>query len=156
MTVCIQMFGSLALSKYLGRNGLLIDVCVPELVSNDTRQDETGRQFPNWRDRDKITSLRSRCSGKFGKNLGRDGTIQYHSGKVLNGLEITEFSRNFKFGNSGFIFGTETGRDETGPGRGCSQMLGTGNSGSREMAFGNANPLGLGQTSALQIKTRSA
>ena len=25
---------------------------------------------------------------KFGKNLGRDGTAQYHLGKVLNGLEM--------------------------------------------------------------------
>ena len=54
----------------------ILEVCVPELVSNGTRQDETGRQFLNWRDRDKTTSLWSRCSGKFGKNLGKiqDGT----------------------------------------------------------------------------------
>ena len=34
-----------------------------------------------------------------GKNLGRDGTTQYHSGKVLNGLEMNWNSRlSPKFG----------------------------------------------------------
>ena len=63
--------------------------------------------------------------------------VQYR----ISGI-FPDFSRNLKFGNSRFIFGTETG-----PGRGCSRMLETGNfldfsgkkSGSREMAFGNAD-----------------
>ena len=41
-----------------------LEVCVPKLVWNKTRQDETGGQFPNWRDQYKTTSLWSRCSGK--------------------------------------------------------------------------------------------
>ena len=50
----------------------------------------------------------------------------------VGGLE-PEFSPNFKFKNSRFIFGTETGQElaspnggtETGPGKGCSRMFGT-------------------------------
>ena len=48
-----------------------LEVCVPELILNKTRQDETGNHFPNWRDPDKTTSLWSRCLGKSGKNLGK-------------------------------------------------------------------------------------
>ena len=55
-----------------------LEICVPELVSNGTRQDETGRQFPNWRDQDKTTSLWSRCLGKFGKNY------LYHFSQLWN------------------------------------------------------------------------
>ena len=65
-----------------------IEVCVPEL---GTKRDETGRDwrpFPNCRDQDGTTNVWSCCSGQYGKNSGRDGTAQYHSGKVLNGLEM--------------------------------------------------------------------
>ena len=55
------------------------------------RQDETGGHFPNWRYWDKTTVFWSRCSKKFEKNLGRDWTTQYHSGNVLNGLEILHY-----------------------------------------------------------------
>ena len=62
-------------------------VCVPELVLNKTRQDETGRQFPNllvigtrlllygpvaWENLGKIREI---------NGTGRDRTSQYHSGK---------------------------------------------------------------------------
>ena len=29
-----------------------LEVCIPELVLNETSQDETGGHFPNWRDHD--------------------------------------------------------------------------------------------------------
>ena len=53
-----------------------LEVCVPELVLNETRQDETGTHFRNWRYRDKTTVFWSRHSRKLGKNPGnkRDGT----------------------------------------------------------------------------------
>ena len=35
------------------------EVCVPKLVWNKTRQDETGGHFPNCRDRDETTYVRS-------------------------------------------------------------------------------------------------
>ena len=41
-----------------------------ELVLNETRQDETGPHFPNWRYRDETTFFWSRHSRKFGKNPG--------------------------------------------------------------------------------------
>ena len=44
----------------------LVEVCIPELVWNEMRQDE----FLNWQDPYKTTSLWSHCSGKSGKNLG--------------------------------------------------------------------------------------
>ena len=34
-----------------------VEVCVPKLVLNETRQDETGGQFPNLWDRDKTTVI---------------------------------------------------------------------------------------------------
>ena len=37
------------------------EVCVPELILNETRQDETGPHFPNWRYQDKTTFFWSRC-----------------------------------------------------------------------------------------------
>ena len=53
-----------------------IEVCVPELVLNETRQDETGHHFPNWRYWENTTFFWSRCSIKSGKNPGnkRDET----------------------------------------------------------------------------------
>ena len=67
---------------------------------------------------------------KFGKNLRRDGTTQYHSGNSwmvlkwvpnkkipeqywylgISGIEIQNFQIR-EFGNSGLIFGVETGRE---------------------------------------------
>ena len=68
--------------------------------------------------------------------------VQYR----ISGI-FPKFSRNFKFGNSCFIFGTETGRELASPE--CQYWTGTGNrmfpstfweiSGSRELAFGNAD-----------------
>ena len=78
-----------------------LEVCVPELISNGTRQDETGRQFPNWRDRDKTTSLWSRCSEKFGKK----------SGKIRDGMGLLSTTRE----KSWMVL------------KWCSRMLGTGN-----------------------------
>ena len=49
---------------------LELEVCVPELVLNQTRQDETGPHFPNWRYLDETTFFWSRHSRKFGKNPG--------------------------------------------------------------------------------------
>ena len=49
-----------------------VEVCFPKLV---TKRDKTGRDwrpFPNGQDRVGTTSLWSCCSGKFGKNSGRD------------------------------------------------------------------------------------
>ena len=123
----------------------------------ETRLDETGRDwrpFPNGRDRDGTTSLWSRRSGKFGKNSGkiRDGTgllgtTREKSWMVLKWTEIQEFSRNSvlnnpnfpEFSNSGIpvsfsglrrdgSWPVPNGGTETGPGRGCSRMLGTGKS----------------------------
>ena len=53
-----------------------VEVCVPELVLNETRQDETGTHFPNWRYRDETNVFWSRHSRKFRKNPGnkRDET----------------------------------------------------------------------------------
>ena len=34
---------------------LKVEVGIPELIVNETRQEQTGGQFPNWRDRDKTT-----------------------------------------------------------------------------------------------------
>ena len=33
-----------------------VKVCIPELVLNETRQDETVHHFPNWQYREKTTS----------------------------------------------------------------------------------------------------
>ena len=64
------------------------------------------RPFPNGRDQDGTTSLWSRSSGKFGKNSGkiRDGTTRYHSGKVLNGIEITRIFPKFQIREFPFHF----------------------------------------------------
>ena len=48
----------------------VVEVCVPELVLNETRQDETGHPFPNWQYREMTTFFWSRCSRKSGKNPG--------------------------------------------------------------------------------------
>ena len=42
------------------------EVCVPELVLNKTRQDETGGHFPNWQDQDNSTFFWSPCLVKSG------------------------------------------------------------------------------------------
>ena len=52
---------------FLSLQHFIVEVCVPELILNETRQDQTGGQFPNWRDRYKTTiTLWSRCLGKSG------------------------------------------------------------------------------------------
>ena len=58
------------------KGGAVLEVCIPELLLNESRQDKAGEQFPNWWYRDKTTFVRSRRSGKSGKNLGNkwDGT----------------------------------------------------------------------------------
>ena len=48
-----------------------LEVCVPKLVLNQIRQDETGGHFPKWRDRDNTTVFWSHCSEKSGKNNGK-------------------------------------------------------------------------------------
>ena len=48
----------------------MIEVCIPELVLNETRQDKTGPHFPNCWYRDKTTVFWSRHSRKSGKNPG--------------------------------------------------------------------------------------
>ena len=63
-----------------------VEVCVPELVSNETRQDETGHHFPNWRYREKTTFFWSRCSRKSGKNLGK---------KKIRVQKIKKFPKNY-------------------------------------------------------------
>ena len=64
----------------------------PSSVPNETRLNETGDHY-----RIAGTGTGLQISGlvaqdniqeKFGKNSERDGTTQYHSGKVLNGLEM--------------------------------------------------------------------
>ena len=72
-----------------------IEVCIPSLVWNETRQDGTGGHFPNQRHHDGTSFFWSCCSGKSrknGKETGQDGTTQYHSGKsraVLNIYFVT-------------------------------------------------------------------
>ena len=52
--------------------------------------------------------------GKFGKNLGWDGTTQYHSGKVLNGLEMILNARDGKNLVPGkWHLGTQTSNSNT-------------------------------------------
>ena len=55
---------------------ILLEVCVPEFVLNETRQDEIGHHFPNWRYGEKTTFFWSHCLRKSGKNPEnkRDGT----------------------------------------------------------------------------------
>ena len=57
------------------QRGSELEVCVPGLVFVWTRLDGTGGDFPNSE-----TMMRLVISGKFGKNLGQDGTTQFHSG----------------------------------------------------------------------------
>ena len=59
-----------------GGCGFYLEVCVPELVLDETRQEETGHHFPNWWYREKTNLFWSRCSRKSRKNLGnkRDRT----------------------------------------------------------------------------------
>ena len=57
----------------------VLEVCIPELIFLETRQDETGGHFLNWGYQDKshkITVFWSLCSRKSGKNSVkiRDGT----------------------------------------------------------------------------------
>ena len=60
----------------------ILEVCVPELVLNETRQDKTGGQFLNWQDQNKTTFLLSRGSGKSRKNPGNI----HRSPKKLNNI----------------------------------------------------------------------
>ena len=62
-----------------------LEVCVPELFLNETRRDETGTHFPNWRYRDETNFFWSRHSRKFGKNSGNKLYIRT-SERVLNML----------------------------------------------------------------------
>ena len=98
-------------------------------------RDRTGqywRRLPKFRDRNETTYVWSYCSGKFrekfGRNSGRDGTgllstkfAQYHSGNSWMVLKwrisriLGNEIQNFKFGNSRFIFGIETGREMASP-----------------------------------------
>ena len=60
--------------QYIWEWPIWLEVCVLEL---GTERDETGRDwrpFPNCQDRDGTRNVWSCCSGKFGKNSGRDGT----------------------------------------------------------------------------------
>ena len=83
------------------------------------------RRLPKFRDRNETTYVWSYCSGKFrekfGRNSGRNETTQYHSGNSwmvlkwrISGILGNEI-QNFKFGNSRFIFGIETGREMASP-----------------------------------------
>ena len=76
-------------------HGFKLEVCIPKLFF-ETRQDQTGGHFLNWRYQDKTNVFWSRCSRKsgkiwekFGKNLGRDKTNQYHSGNSWMALKWT-------------------------------------------------------------------
>ena len=79
-----------------------LEVCVPELVLNETRQDETGGQFPNWPDQDKTS-----FSGPFAQeNLGKIWEINMTGldysvppGKVLSSTEFQDFSRKTSITN---------------------------------------------------------
>ena len=73
----------------------MLEVCVPSSVPNETRPDETGDHS-----RMAVTGtglllygpVARENSGKIRENSGRNGTTRYHSGKVLNGIEITIFA----------------------------------------------------------------
>ena len=66
---------------------ICLELCVPELVLNETRQDETGGQFPNGRDRDKTTYLWSRCLGKSRINPGKNLTFYKSLWALVNVIE---------------------------------------------------------------------
>ena len=73
-----------------------IEVCVPELVLNETRQDETGPHFPNWRYRDESTFFGPITWENLGKireinRTRRDFSIPL--GKFSNSTEFWDFSR---------------------------------------------------------------
>ena len=58
------------------------EVCVPELVLNETRQDETGGHFPNWTILLFSSPVALENPGKIRKINGTEReTTQYHSGK---------------------------------------------------------------------------
>ena len=124
----------------------IIEVCVPELGTNRDKTGQDWRPFPNCRDWDGTTCLWSRCLGKFGKNSGPDGTTREKSWMVFCLVLVCityfstqqEISPNFpEISNSEIpvsfsglrqdrSWPVPNGGTETGPGRGCSRMLGTG------------------------------
>ena len=149
-------------------------MCVPGLVLNETKQDDTGIHFPIWRDCDKTTCFWSRCLGKSGKKLGK---ILNVTGPLSISRESLKFKRvypsrkswrvpkiNFviTFGNSQvFTAWNKTGsshselRDWVRTGKRMFPKVRDATfpsflveiSGSREMAFGNANPYAVGTKS---------
>ena len=80
-----------------------LEVCIPKLVLNKTRQDETGGQFTNWQDREKTNFFWSRSSRKSGKNPGnkqasRTGLVNMKTkpvsaeiGVLLTVISLNEF-----------------------------------------------------------------
>ena len=70
---------------------VMLEVCIPGLF---LRQDKTGGHFSNCRDRDTNTYVWSCYSGKFRKNLGRDGTglLSTTQEMVLKCTKIQDFS----------------------------------------------------------------
>ena len=51
---------------------LQLEVCIPGLVLNETRQDGTGGHFLNWRDHDSTEFFWSCFSGTSGKKMGKN------------------------------------------------------------------------------------
>ena len=70
-------------------NRQTVEVCIPELVWNETRQDETGGHWPNCRDRDETTYVWSCHLGQFRKNMGK---IRDRGGLLSTTQEILEWS----------------------------------------------------------------
>ena len=69
---------------------LVIEVCVPELIWNETRLEATSWIAETVK-RLLMSGLVAReSSGKFGKNLGRDITTQYLSGNSWMVLKWTK------------------------------------------------------------------
>ena len=122
-------------SKSLTTRITKLEVCVPELVWNETRQDRTGNHFSNWRYRDKTNFFWSSCLGKFRKirdGTGLLGITREKSWMVLKS-PIWEFPFNFRDWDS-------TGkRIFLNAREGKFPRFFREKSGSREMAFRNAD-----------------
>ena len=122
--------------------GQFLEVCVPSLVWNETRQNGTGGHYPNCWDHDETTYVWSCCLGKFWKNWGRDGTthyFQYPTRKFQSSTEFWEFwELNCKILNLGIPVSFSglrqdmkwpvlNERDLDGTENGWSRLLGKGN-----------------------------
>ena len=68
-----------------------LEVCIPELLLNETRQDGTRGHFPNWGDHDKLLVNIPEKTGKKWDGTGLLVPIR----KFLISTELQDFSRNF-------------------------------------------------------------